>query len=124
MIYSPTDQVSLTIFERRAQTNEQESTATRRRARNEEIYASIRAQTRPANHSTRPLPDANYPQPSWRKQVNDCSHRLDGKERVGKHVEGTGTFFADGTAERVDRRSYLDVFEAGFFQHLLPARTG
>ena len=58
------------------------------------------------------------------EHLNDCSRGLGGSERVGKYLEFSGAFFSDGSGERVDGWSDLDVFETGFFEHLLPARTG
>ena len=56
--------------------------------------------------------------------LDDRSHGFSSQKSVGKHFECSGASFSDGSTERVDGRPDFDAFEAGLFEHLLPARTG
>ncbi len=46
------------------------------------------------------------------------------EEGIAVDLEGTGIRFPVGTTERVDGCPDGDPLEPGFFEHLLPARTG
>ena len=50
--------------------------------------------------------------------------RAAGEKRVAVHVECPRLVFAGSASERVVRCADLHVDESGFFEHVLPTRTG